>query len=163
MATAAAALTAASGPAAAQVSSSDALKAAIIFNILRYVEFPGKPNSQPIVLCGLRGTPGAAELAGLNGQRAGSRQVLYRNFDGNSGAGCDAVFLGSGDAGDIARVRQRGTLVFGDGSGFASAGGTVGLVRTGAQVRFEINLRTASDTGVTISSRLLRLASRTIR
>ncbi|MCY1669421.1 YfiR family protein [Novosphingobium sp. SL115] len=159
----AATLSTVSAPVVAQVSSPNALKAAIVFNILRYVEFPGKPASQPLVLCGQRGAAGATELAGLNGQRAGNRQVIYRYFDGSSGAGCDAVFLSSGDAAAIARVKQRGALLLGDGSGFASAGGTVGLVRTGAQIRFEINLRTASETGVTISSRLLRLASRTIR
>lgn len=150
-------------PASGQVSNPNALKAAIVFNIMRYVDFPGKPAGQPITLCALRGAAGSGELAGLNGQRAGNRPVLYRSFDGSSAAGCDAVFIGTGDAADIARVRQRGTLIFGDGGGFASAGGTVGLVRTGAQIRFEINLRTATESGVTISSRLLRLASRTVR
>lgn len=163
LAIAAAVAVAGGAPATGQVSNPNALKAAIVFNIMRYVEFPGKPASQPITLCTLRGAAGSGEFAGLNGQRAGNRQVLYRSFDGSSAAGCDAVFIGNGDSADIARVRQRGTLVFGDGGGFTSAGGTVGLVRTGAQIRFEINLRTANETGVTISSHLLRLASRTVR
>lgn len=149
------------GPSAiAQPADPNELKAAITFNIIRYVEFPGKPATQPIQLCVLADADGARQIAALRGQRAGSRTIAVRQIDGSGTNGCDAVYLGQADAGQIARLRQRGTLSLGDGRAFVSGGGMVGLVRTGNQVRFEVNIRSAREAGVVISSKLLRLAAR---
>jgi hypothetical protein len=51
-------------------------------------------------------------------------------------------------------------LLVGDGPGFINGGGMIGLVRFGNQIRFEINARAARQSGVSISSKLMRLAAR---
>ena len=146
------------GPADAQNAGSGQLKAAIIFNIIRFVDFT--PDGDPsLSVCVSRSASAPRELASLNGQRVGNRIVALRMIDTANPGGCDVVYLGS-VAGDLARVRQRGVLVIGDGSGFVGAGGTVGLVQTGSQVRFEVNVRAAHEARLEISSKLLRLAAR---
>lgn len=150
----------ASPVAIAQPANPDDLKAAITYNIIRYVEFPGKPAAQPIQLCVLADADGARQIAALRGQRAGSRTIALRQIDSGGANGCDAIYMGKADAAQIARLTQRGTLTLGDGRAFVSGGGMVGLVRTGNQIRFEVNLRSAREAGVVISSRLLRLAAR---
>lgn len=150
----------ASPAAHSQPADPDDLRAAITFNIIRYVEFPGKPATQPIQLCLLADAKGARQMAGLRGQRAGSRTIALRQIDGSNAEGCDAIYMGQADPSQIARLRQRGTLTIGDGRSFLNGGGMVGLVRTGNQIRFEVNIRSAREAGVVISSRLLRLAAR---
>ena len=157
LATAALALFA-STPTNAIASDPDALRAAVTFNIIRYVAFPESTATHPIDLCLIRGVGGARQLNGLHGRTVGNRVLSVRQTDADSSAACDVVFVAQ--TGDIARVSRRGVLVIGDGPAVLGAGGAVGLVRMGGQTRFEVNTRAAQRAGLTISSRLLRLASR---
>lgn len=143
-------------PAAAQASQPDRLQSAIVYNILRFVDFPSEDAT--LDLCVQRGS---RNLAALSGKVVGNRPIAVRTIDPSNGvAGCNAVYLGSANAADLARVRQRGVLVLGDGSGVLRAGGAIALVTTGKQTRFEINMRAARQADVKISSQLLRLAAR---
>lgn len=150
-------------PAHAQNAGSGQLKAAIIFNIIRFVDF-APDGDTALAVCVARSAAAPRdltlrELASLGGQRVGNRTITLRAIDPANPGGCDVVYLGSA-AGDLARVRQRGVLVIGDGAGFVGSGGTIGLVQTGSQVRFEVNVRAAREARLEISSKLLRLAAR---
>lgn len=155
---AAATLIAGTSPAEAQSAGSGQLKAAIIFNIIRFVDF-APDGDATLSVCVSRSASAPRELSSLAGQRVGNRTIALRAIDVANPAGCDVVYLGA-VAGDLARVRQRGVLVIGDGSAFVGAGGTIGLVQTGSQVRFEVNVRAAREARLEISSKLLRLAAR---
>ena len=148
-----------SASARVQTVDPNSIKAAIVFNLIRYIEFP-KPANEPVQLCGLRGAEGVAAMSSLNGQRAGSRSVSYRMVDSVTSRGCDVLFIGEARADDIARARRIGTVLIGDSPDFIGAGGTIGLIRNGSQVRFEINAKAAREADVTLSSRLMRLAVR---
>ena len=50
-------------------------------------------------------------------------------------------------------------LSYGDGEKFAEKSGVVGLFEHGNKIRFNINLRAAREVGLTISSKVLELAS----
>lgn len=145
-------------PAHAQNVGSGQLKAAIIFNIIRFVDF-APDGGAALAVCVARSAAAPRELASLGGQRVGNRTIALRAIDPANPGGCDVVYLGSA-VGDLPRVRQRGVLVIGDGAGFVGAGGTIGLVQTGGQVRFEVNVRAAREARLEISSKLLRLAAR---
>ncbi len=155
---AAAALATGIGPAEAQSPASGQLKTAIIFNIIRFVDFAPEGDAT-LSVCLLRNASAPRELGSLNGQRVGNRTIAVRAIDAASAGGCDVVYLGT-VINDLPRVRQRGVLVIGEGPGFVGAGGTIGLVQTGSQIRFEINVRAAREARLAISSKLLRLASR---
>lgn len=145
---------------AAQDRNPNQLKAAIIYNIIRFIDFgPGNAN-KPLELCVHSGASGQRALAQLDGKRAGTRHISYRLFSGNSSRNCDVVYLGVASASQIAAVSKPGALVIGDSSRFVGAGGTIGLVKMGGQIRFEVNTRQARKADLSISSKLLRLAAR---
>ena len=144
----------------AQSAGPEALKAAITYNIIRFVDFPQDSPADPVQLCVARGAAASRELAALGGQRIGNRAIQFRPVEPDGTAGCDVVYLGQASAGDIVKSRRRGAITVGEGPSFIGAGGTIGLVRTGNQVRFEVNLKASRDAGFSISSRLLRLAAR---
>jgi hypothetical protein len=154
--------TALAEPIAAQSSDPNALRAAIVFNVLRFIEFPASKDGT-IEFCVEAGTPETAALRSFSGRRAGSRLVSVRTLRSSSFAGCDVVYLASGDGSEIERASARGRLLIGNGRNFIDNGGTVGLVQSGSQVRFQLNLKAASASQLTISSRLIRLASRVTR
>ena len=146
------------GPASAQNADAGKLKAAIIYNIIRFVDFTPSVSA-PLSLCLARNAAVPRELAALNGQRAGNRAIVLIGLDAAKAGSCNVIYLGNSVA-DIPKVRQRGVLVIADGPGVLPAGGTIGLVQTGAQIRFEVNVGTARQDKVVISSKLLRLAAR---
>ncbi len=146
-------------PTKAQDGGSGQLRSAIVYNILRFVDFPVGSRNRTLELCIKRGAGGS--FATLSGRSVASRSIDVRTIEATSnGAGCDVVYVGASNSGDVTRVRQRGVLVIGDGSGFLKTGGMIGLVTTGKQTRFEINMHAARQADVKIGSQLLRLASR---
>jgi hypothetical protein len=150
------------GPIAAQSSDPNELRAALVFNVLRFIEFPASQDGT-IEFCVAPGTRETAALRSFSGRRAGSRLVSVRTLRSSSYAGCDVVYLGSSDRGEIERASARGRLLIGNDRNFIDNGGTVGLVQSGSQVRFQLNLKAASASQIAISSRLIRLASRVTR
>lgn len=149
-------------PALAQSSDPDRLRAAIVFNVLRFVEFPSS-TGETIDFCVASDYRAGRAFRSFSGRRAGDRTVSVRTVNSGSYSGCEVVYLSSSNRQQISRASARGRVVMGDGRSFIDNGGTVGLVQTGNQVRFQINLRTASANEVTFSSRLIRLASRVNR
>lgn len=156
------AFTTMANPIAAQSNDANQLRAAIVFNVLRFVEFPPSQDGT-IDFCVASDTGDSEALRSFSGRRAGSRLVSVRTLRSSSYAGCDVVYLGSGDRDEIERASARGRLVIGNGRNFIDNGGAVGLVQSGGQVRFQLNLRAASDSKISISSRLIRLASKVTR
>jgi hypothetical protein len=72
------------------------------------------------------------------------------------------IFVGRGvkkQQADYLALARRGVVTVGDGLGFAASGGVIGFLVADNKLRFEVNLAPVSQTGVTISSRLLRLAT----
>jgi len=132
-------------------------RAAIVLNIIRFVDFG--VYSGPLYLCVSRATITAPAVLALGGKRVGVRPIALRELSG-AAATCDVVYLTADEAYAISRVHQPGVLVIGDGSGFIEAGGTIGLVGTGSQIRFEANTRAAAQAQIKLSSKLLRLAAR---
>lgn len=149
-------------PAASQPSDVNQLRAAIVFNVLRFVEFPADQGGT-IDFCVASDSREGAAFRSFSGRRAGARTVSVRTLRGSSYSGCDVVYLDSSDRDQIQRASARGRLVIGEGRKFIENGGTVGMVQSGGQVRFQLNLSAASDSQITISSRLIRLASKVTR
>jgi hypothetical protein len=146
----------------AQSRDANQLRAAIVFNVLRFVEFPTEKGGTLEFCVGSDANESAA-LRSFSGRRAGTRLVSVRTLRGSSYSDCDVVYLGSGDREQIERASARGRLLIGNGRSFIDNGGTVGLVQSGGQVRFQLNLRAASASQLAISSRLIRLASKVTR
>lgn len=149
-------------PAKAQSRDSGELKAAIVLNILRFVDFPGNTGAT-LDLCIDPRVEASRQIRALNNQRIGKRVVRTKTLKNGTFTGCEVVYLSSNNPSVIRSAQRQGRLVMGDGPRFVDANGIVGLVKTGGQVRFEINLGQANSNHLRISSRLVRLAARVRR
>jgi hypothetical protein len=147
-------------PARGQDRDVNALRVALVLNIIRFVDFPPKTHDAPLLLCVERNDPNSAGLMALNGLHVGRQAIAVHPVAEDNFTNCDVAYLGKTTPPVIAKAQQPGQLLIGEGSRFISDGGMVGLVQTGTQIRFEINARVARNAHVNISSQLLRLASR---
>lgn len=143
------------------------LKAAMLFNLTRFVEWPAAAYADaqaPTVLCILGRDPFGDSLTSIAAsQGGGGRTVQIRRiFNGKEVRGCHVVYISSSERKNIAQILTtlKGTsvLTVGEMAQFAARGGMIQFSLEEKQVRFEVNLEAAADSNLKISSRLLVLA-----
>jgi hypothetical protein len=159
----AAAAIAFAAPACAQPTEQQ-VKAAMIYNIARFIDWPASPGSPArVTLCILGRDPFGADIDGLVGQPIGAAPLQVRRIAA-AGAmnGCQMVYISPSEADDLegALAVLSGAHVFtvADTDGFAERGVAANLYLDERHVRFEINIDAARRTGLGVSSHLLRLA-----
>lgn len=155
-------------PAEAQLSREEAqIKAAFVYNFLKFVEWPAgtfkRPNA-PLVV-GIIGGGSIADAAEqvLATKRVRARRLVVRRLKWDESLrGVHVVFVAEND-----EMRQRriceaaaseGVLSIGEGSEFAARGGVIGLLIEERKVRFDIDTGAAGAAGLIVSSKLLALA-----
>jgi hypothetical protein len=142
------------------------VKAAFVYNFLKFVEWPAGAFSSPAgaMVVGVVGEGDIAEatVRFLSTKQVGLRPLVVRRIAvGDPLTGVHALFVAEADARreryvlDAAAVAP--ILSIGEGPAFVSAGGVIGLVIEQRRVRFDINVDAASATGLRVSSKLLAL------
>ena len=143
------------------------VKAAFLLNFARLVHWPASAFAAPDtpLVLGVVGEKAfrATRLAGIEGQEVQRRPVRLRHVESaGQASGCHLVFVSREDselgADALAVAGEAGALTVGEGEGFVRRGGIIGFYPEGQKIRFEINPAAAERSGLTISSRLLRLA-----
>jgi len=153
-----------SAPAAAGIEESD-VKAAFVFNFIKFVEWPASAfhsPEDPIVLSVLGSDPTTGALASLDGKMVSGRRVVVRKVPVLSALEqCNVLFVGSSEKAAmepvLGAVKRWHVLTVADFEGFASRGGTIGFVRQDDRVGFEINEESAKKAGLKINAKLLYL------
>lgn len=154
------------GAGSASAQSAASLRLGFLLNFSRFVEWPEtalQPGA-PLRICL---APGDAEMAAhlgdltrltVPGHSIAVRQVLRPA----EAAGCQVLYIPGETPGPVApwlvAAEQAGALTVGDSPDFVEAGGMIGLVPVGGRYRFDINLGVARQTGLRLSSQLLKLA-----
>ncbi len=150
----------ASAPAAQEVSKEYRVKAAFLYNFVKFVEWPTRPSSASILICvGGRNPFGSVLTETIRGEVV-ARRTLEARVILEPDESCHIVFIPEGaNAGAYLRA-ARGTaiLTVGEAPGFIEQGGLIRFYLDGGSVRFEINRDGADRAGLRISSRLLQLA-----
>jgi hypothetical protein len=137
------------------------LKAAFVYQIAKFVEWP--PTNAPLRLCVVGGNPFGTSLEGVRGKLVNARKLEIAQL-GAAGdpRECHLLFIAAGAERNLERInalaRGAGILTIGDSEGFAQRGVMVNFFLENDKVRFEINLESVRQSGVSISSRLLSLA-----
>lgn len=133
------------------------VKAAYLYNFLKYIEWPdGTPA--PFTICVAGRNPFGEVLADtVRGERVAGREVVTKAV-ADSGAGCHIVFVPRGTAAAPYIRTARGALIVGEHPDFLTQGGAIAFVQDGGNVRFQIDDEAAVRAGLRISSRLLRLS-----
>lgn len=143
------------------------LKAAVLYHIIEYVEWPTEAltNRASTLQLGLVGDipfPGAIEL--LNGKTVQGRKLLVKRVSAPEEAtGCQVLFIGGSEKARLSKivneVRNRPILTVSEVEGFAErGGGMINLVAGPNRIIMEINRQTTGQAKLSVSSQLLRLA-----
>jgi len=134
------------------------VKAAYLYNFVKYVDWPDKKSSVLICIAGQNPFGTVLESLVRNERVRGvplSTEVILEPR-----AGCDVLFTprSSNIPAYLKAVSGMPTLTVGETDRFIEQGGIVRFVADGKNVRFEINPAAAERVKLRISSRLLQLA-----
>ncbi|MGE4063034.1 MAG: YfiR family protein [Rhodospirillaceae bacterium] len=145
-----------------------AVKAAYLYKFGEFVEWPqsafGSQNS-PATLCIVGDDPFGATLdKAVAGQRIANRSIeIKRLKTATAGSGCQVMYVAGKDAESLGKaigtVRGESVLTITDGAAGVVPPGIINFVITNNRVRFEIDDGAAAANGLTISSKLLALAT----
>jgi hypothetical protein len=148
--------------------SDSQLRAAFLFRFGQYGSWPkgseGASSTSPFVI-GVYEDPTLLKDLGrmVSGRQIEGRTIAVRAMDGPEDlAGLAVAFLRTDDQLRIARslreARDKGILTVGDTDGFAERGGMINFFREDNKLRFEVNMEATGNSGLRLSSQLLRLA-----
>lgn len=152
-------------PAGAEVDELE-LKAELIGRFPSFVEWPSdklpEDPDEPLVLGVLGKDPFEGRLEEVAEHRTGRRLEVRPIEDLDEIEACHLIYVGASEKSRLADIveaaRREHVLTIGDSPGFAKRGIHLNLYRSGRRVGFEVNLRSAEDSGLELSSKLLRLA-----
>jgi hypothetical protein len=158
-------------PARAQSSLEYNVKAALLLNFARFIEWPERAFTgprAPIDICVFAPNPFGESLdSALADETVSGRPVSARDVRTPAdSAGCHMLFVAQGlesRAGAIIRNAGPYTVTIGESHRFEELGGAVSFVLEGGRVRFNVNLKPVEERGVRISARMLKLATRVDR
>lgn len=142
------------------------VKAAFLYNFFSFVEWPGKAPEDPFILGVLGKDPFGSILdRTFHEKNVKGRPIEIRRLrEIREASQCDIVFVGSISPEQSTILREslskKPVLTVSDLRKSASTIGIVEFFREGNKVRFSIDRTRASEAGLKISSRLLRLAKR---
>jgi hypothetical protein len=143
------------------------LKAAFLYNFVLFTEWPaevGTTLNPTLNLCILGQDPFGKEADGLQGKSVGGRSIAVQHkASSESLNGCQVVFIAPSAIHDLPRVLDRlhgsPVLTVADSPGAARQGVAINMTVVQNKITFEANLQAARAAKLTLSSKLLRLAT----
>ncbi len=151
----------------AQTTREYDLKAVFLFNFTQFAEWPATafdPPDQPFVIGVLGDDPfGPVLEAIIRNERANGSPLTVRRFQfADQVSGCQILFIGRSHRGRYVREinawHERHILTVADGDPWVPGGCAVEFLTADNRIRLRINTDAAGKAGVSISSKLLRLA-----
>jgi hypothetical protein len=145
------------------------VKAAFLYNFVKFVEWPGAISGSihdPIVIGVLGPDPFGPVLdQTFADKRVGGRRFELRRYRAvDELQFCQVLFVSSALKQDWSKVLGAvgGTpmLTISDARGFVNSGGMIELLLENNRIRFDINLNEGKRSGLRISAQLLQLARR---
>jgi hypothetical protein len=149
------------------VSREYELKAVFLFNFTQFVEWPPAAFSNvqaPLVIGVIGKNPFGTRLEDIvSGEKVNGHEVTVQYYnDAEEIGACHILFINLSDTQKRERaievLKGRNTLTVSDIPGFSAEGGMIRLFTRDNRIRFEVNLEASREAGLTISSKLLRLA-----
>ena len=135
------------------------VKAAFLFNFLKFVEWPPAAADAPWVIGVLGHDPFGPSLdETVRGKMVNGRRVEVRRYDKLADVkDCNILFIGRSDYERTGIPVQPGLLTVGEAPGFLKAGGAISFYLEDNHVRFEIRPVVARSANLHVSSQLLKL------
>lgn len=174
---------------AASVTSSEyQVKAAFLYNFIKFVDWPGEDTvdgNEPIIIGIIGRDPFGDAFKPIENKKIKEREVVvkrFKRFEELEKAGekdkdephkqieairkCQLLFICSSEKTRLEEildlVKDHSVLTVGDTEGFLDSGGIIEFVMEEKKVRFEINVAAAKHAKLKVRSQLLRLAKRIV-
>lgn len=146
------------------------LREAVLFNLLMFVDWPQRnpQDGAPIRFCTVDDATPASSIRGLDGREVRGRRLAVRRIDRSLGDlhKCDVVFIDAANrrqgAAIAAGTRQQPILVIAEDDNGLQYGAIIAISVAGGHFVFDVNHAAAQAAGLSISSKLLRLARQVI-
>jgi hypothetical protein len=152
------------------------VKAAFLFNFLKFVEWPPPQTtdtSTPITIAVLGEDKFGTAFDEITSRKIKDRSIVIKRFvDFNTEETkaqlplCQLVFISANQQKHIKDIigllQKKPVLVVGETAGFLEAGGMVNFIMQEGKVCFEVNQDTAAISELKMASQLMRLAKRVI-
>jgi TonB family protein len=139
-----------------------AVRAAYVFNLAKFVEWPAETNELRV---GFYGSSETGEFLRkmLDGRSSESRQIHMILFPSDDELQkCSIVYIADSQKKKVRatldKLGYRNIVTVGETDWFAQDGGMVGLVKVGEQIQMQVNLEATQRAGVKMGSHLLNLA-----
>jgi hypothetical protein len=154
-------------PALGDVSAEYKLKAGLLFNIAKFVEWPATAHAyaaSPIVIGVLGDDPFGPALEEIVRDRPinGRLVVIQRARRLEELPVCHVLFISDSERGRqvaiLAQLGDRPVLTISESADFVSRGGVIRLLMEDQKVKFEVNAGAAEQAQLKISAQLLSLA-----
>ncbi|MBN1782316.1 YfiR family protein [bacterium] len=146
------------------------VKAQYLYNFARFVDWPEEsfenPDS-PFVIGIVGQDPFGIDLEKtVEGKQIKNRRFIIRRYDNSADlSSCHILFIGTDDrtrrSALIDRLKHRCILTVGDENNFVPDGGMINFVVRKKKIRFEINREAVKQSGLKISTKLLKMAENT--
>lgn len=154
------------GAALAQGVSESAVKAAFVFNFIKFTDWPNEalPAGNEMLLCVAGGKDGfSLALAALEGKVVQGHALKIRAIARKEDLpGCHILAVADSEAKRSAElfkvVQTQAVLTVGEGETMLEAGSLIALVSNEQKVAFEVNSELARRSPLRISAQLLKLA-----
>lgn len=143
------------------------LKAVFLYNFAHFVEWPGSafPDADAPFVIGIIGKDpfGNALEETIRGETVQGRPLAIKRFNSPADlADCQILFIDASNSGmaqeSVAAVRKHATLTVADMGPQTPPDVVIGFVNEAKKIRLRINVDSARDAGLVISSKLLRPA-----
>ena len=149
------------------------VKASLIFNFLHFVDWPDDaPGGEELTVCLFGRDRYGKALRILEGEVVNGKRLRIRESEEWSPAftdSCSVVVFTEFVEGQrvplevaLSALANKPILTIGEAKNFLEQGGVINFVTEENTVRFEINMRKAKQSKLTLSTKLLRLAQRVI-
>lgn len=151
----------------AQIRNEYQVKAAVLLNFARFIEWPTESfqgPADPFVTCVLGRDPFGHWLhEAVEGRWINGRRVTLRHISKvDEAASCKIVFVAASESrrtwAMLSQTRPVGVLTVGECDDASEAGAIISLRLEADHVRFDVNVQAAEIARIKISSRLLSLA-----
>ena len=138
------------------------VKAGLLYNFLKYAEWPEDDKARPITVCVFGGDPFRGYLDSLQKMTVKLRpiQVKYISAVG-AVSSCHLMYVNANARDKWPELRKQAfashVLTISDFEGFAQDGGVIQFARRDSRITALLNQTAARDAGIKIGSRLMNL------
>src|SRR5437879_13644516 len=148
----------------AQERPSHEIYSMMMFNFVKYVQWPVDDNSKEFVI----GVVGNTEIYNTlntwySGKAKGNKTLVIKKFNNASEiTDCEVVFIDRSKSNEFDainnKVKGKGTLVVTDQNGLGSKGSCINFKRVDEKLRFELNQHAIEASNLKVASALSQMA-----